>query len=57
MKRIPHAYATDIGKYVIVPARHEFTEFNFCIGQGGGVRGGEGRGGVLKGQLIGFQPA
>ena len=29
IKRIPHAYVTDIGKYVIVSARHGFTEFNF----------------------------
>ena len=36
IKRIPHAYATDIGKYVIVSARHGFTEFNFLYRPGGG---------------------
>ena len=44
IKRIPHAYVTDIGKYIIVSARHEFTEFNFYIGQGGGGRGWGGEG-------------
>ena len=49
---------TDIGKYVIVSARHEFTEFNFISAGGVGGGGfGVGKGGVLKGQLIGFQPA
>ena len=57
IKRIPHAYVTDIGKSVIVSARHEFKEFNFCIGRGVGGGGGGSGGGVLKGQLIGFQPA
>ena len=44
IKRIPHAYVTDIGKYVIVSARHGFTEFKFLYRPwGGGVcRGREG---------------
>ena len=44
IKRIPHAYVTDFGKYVIVSARHGFTEFNFLYRPwgGGGCRGREG---------------
>ena len=29
IKRILHAYVTDIGKHVIVSARHGFTDINF----------------------------
>ena len=44
IKRIPHAYVTDIGKNVIVLARHGFTEFIFFVsaGEGGGESGGGG---------------
>ena len=45
IKRIPHAYVTDIGTYVIVSARHGFKEFNFLYRSEGGVGGGKG---VLK---------
>ena len=63
IKLIPYAYVTEIGKYVIVSARHRFTEFNFLyrpkVGVGGGGMGSEMVCDLetVSSQLTGFQQA
>ena len=64
IKRIPYAYVTEIGKYVIVSARHGLTEFIFLYRPRVGGGGGGGIGSeivsaleTVSSQLTGFQQA
>ena len=46
IKHILHAYVTDVGKRIIVSARHGFTEINFFVSaEGTGVSGAVGSNG------------